>query len=147
MGNLKSGLILEENEKLVMELEAEMWATSSNPIAKMIGSIVKLINFILGNRRKGFVVITDRRVVEIVQFKALWVFNVGRNVKFLLPSSVKEVGYSKEGTCCGCFCQSYHLYYDAFTQRTSVLMSSVDSDAGAQKIVNAFYNAISAAQK
>lgn len=147
MGNLKSGLILEENEKLVMELEAEMWASSSNPIAKLIGSIVKLINLILGNKRKGFVVITDKKVVEIVQYKALWVFNVGRDVKFLLPSSVKEVGYVKEGTFCGCFCQSYRLYYDAFTQRTSVLLTSADCDADAQKIVNAFYNAISAQQK
>ena len=59
---------------------------------------------------------------------------------------MKEVGYFKEGTFCGCFCQSYNLYYDAFTQRTSVLLSSVDSDAEAQKVVEAFYNAISAAQ-
>ncbi len=146
MANLRSGLVLNEDENLVMELEAELWASSSNFIAKIIGSVIKLINLILGNKRKGFVVITDKRVVEIVQFKALWVFNVGRNVKFLLPSSVKEVGYFKEGTLCGCFCQSYNLYYDAFTQRTSVLLSSVDSDAEAQKVVEAFYKAISAAQ-
>lgn len=146
MTNLKSGLVLNEGENLVMELEAELWASSSNFIAKIIGMIIKFINLILGNKRKGFVVITDKRVVEIVEFKALWVFNVGRNVKFLLPSSVKEVGYSKEGTFCGCFCQSYNLYYDAFTQRTSVLLSDIDSEAEAQKVVEAFYKAISAAQ-
>lgn len=145
MANLKSGLILGEGENLVMELEAELWASSSNPIAKMIGSVTKFLNFLLGNRRKGFVVITNKRVVEVVQFKALWVLNAGKNVKYLLPSSVKEVGYTKEGTCFGCFCQSYNLYYDAFTQRTSVLLSDVD-EAGAQKVVDAFYNAISAAQ-
>ena len=145
MANLKSGLILGENEKLVVELEAELWATSSNPIARLIGSIVKLINLILGFKRKGFVVITDKRVVEIIQFQALWVLNTGKNVKYVLPSSVKEVGYTKEGTCFGCFCQSYNLYYDAFTQRTSVLLSDVD-EAGAQKVVDAFYKAISAAQ-
>lgn len=146
MTNLKSGLVLNEEENLVMELEAELWASSSNFIAKIIGMIIKFINLILGNKRKGFVVITDKRVVEIVEFKALWVFNVGRTVKFLLPSSVKEVGYSKEGTFCGCFCQSYNLYYDAFTQRTSVLLSDIDSEAEAQKVVEAFYKAISAAQ-
>lgn len=146
MTNLKSGLVLNEGENLVMELEAELWASSSNFIAKIIGMIIKFINLILGNKRKGFVVITDKRVVEIVEFKALWVFNVGRTVKFLLPSSVKEVGYSKEGTFCGCFCQSYNLYYDAFTQRTSVLLSDIDSEAEAQKVVDAFYKAISAAQ-
>ena len=129
-----------------MELEAELWATSSNFIARIIGTIVRIINLILGNKRQGFIVITDKRVVEIRQFKALWVFNVGKNVKFVLPSSVKEVGYLKDGTLCGCFCQSYHLYYDAFTQRTTVQLSDVDSDAEAQKVVEAFYKAISSAQ-
>ena len=145
MANLKSGLILGEDEKLVVELEAELWATSSNPIALLIGKIIKFINLLFGNKRQGYVVITDKRVVEIIQFKSLWVLNSGKNVKYVLPSSVKEVGYTKEGTCFGCFCQSYNLYYDAFTQRTSVLLSDVD-EAGAQKVVDAFYKAISAAQ-
>ena len=145
MANLKSGLILGEDEHLVVELEAELWAASSNPIAQLIGAVVKFLNLLLGNKRQGYVVITDKRVVEIIQFKALWVLNTGKNVKYLLPSSVKEVGYIKEGTCCGCFCQSYNLYYDAFTQRTSVLLMDVD-EAGALKVVDAFYKAISAAQ-
>lgn len=146
MATLKSGLILAENEHLVVELEAELWATSSNPIALLIGNIVKFLNLLIGFKRKGYVVITDQRVVEIIQFKALWVLNTGKSVKYVLPSSVKEVGYTKEGTCFGCFCQAYNLYYDAFTQRTSVLLSDVD-EAGAQKVVDAFYKAISASQK
>lgn len=146
MEKLKSGLILTEGENLVMELEAELWASSSNPIAKLVGSIVKILNLILGNKRKGYIVITNKRVVEIIQHKALWVLNAGKNVKYLLPSSVKEVGYTKEGTCCGCFCQSYNLYYDAFTQRTSVLLD-VTSEEDAQNIVDSFYKAISSVQQ
>lgn len=146
MGNMKSGLVLAPDEQLVMELEAEMWADSSNPISKIIGSIIRLINLILGYRRKGYLVITNKRVVEFTQFKALWILNVGENVKYLLPSSVKEVGYIKEGTFCGCLCQAYHLYYDSFTQRTSVLLSDVDSNKEAQKVVDAFYNAIFVSQ-
>lgn len=145
MEKLKSGLILQEGEKLVMELEAELWATNSNPLAKLIGLVIKFLNRLIGNTRHGYVVITDRRVIEVIQFKALYVLNAGRNVKFLLPSSIKEVGYTKEGVCCGCFCQAYTLYYDAFTQRTSVLLSDVD-EAGAQKVVDLFYKAIAAAQ-
>lgn len=91
------------------------------------------------------IVITDKRVVEIIQAKACWVFNQGKNVKYVLPSSVKEVGYTKEGSFCGCFCPAFNLYYDAFTQRTSVLLP-VQEEAEAQKIVDAFYKAISAAQ-
>lgn len=128
-----------------MELEAELWAASSNVFARLWGTVIKFVNLLLGNRRKGFLVITNKRVVEVIQFRACWVFNVGKNVRYVLPSSVKEVGYTKEGTCFGCFCQSYNLYYDAFTQRTSVLLT-VDSDAEAQKVVDAFYRAISNAQ-
>ena len=145
MDKLKSGLVLSDGEKLVVELEAELWATSQNPIARMIGEIRKLLALIMGHKRQGYIVITDKRVVEIIQMKMFWVLNVGKNVKYVLPSSVKEVGYTKEGTCCGCFCQAYNLYYDAFTQRTSVLLP-VDEEKEAQDIVDAFYKAISAAQ-
>ena len=145
MANLKSGLILNEGENLVMELEAELWASSQNPLAKLWGSIVKFFNLLLGRRRRGFVVITNQRVVEVIQYKALWVFNVGKDVKYLLPSSIKEVGYTKEGTCLGCFCQSYTFYYEAFTERTSVLLPSNNEDE-AQKVVDSFYKAISKAQ-
>ena len=145
MEKLRSGIVLSEGETLVAELEAELWATSANPLAKLIGQLVKLINLILGNKRKGYVVITNKRVIEVIQFQALWMLNTGKNVKYVLPSSVKEVGYTKEGTVCGCFCQAYSLYYDAFTQRTSVLLSTSD-ESEAQRIVDAFYKAISAAQ-
>ena len=145
MANLKSGLILREDENLVMEPEAELWATSMNPLARLWGSIVRIINLILGNKRKGFIVITDKRVMEITQFKALWVLNAGKDVKYVLPSSVKEVGYTKEGTCFGCFCQQYDLYYESFTQRTSVMLP-VQGEAEAQRVVDSFYKAISAAQ-
>ena len=67
---LKSGLILNEGEKLVIELEAELWATSQNPIAKAIGQIRRAIAGLLGSKREGYIVITDKRVVEIIQAKA-----------------------------------------------------------------------------
>ena len=66
-------------------------------------------------------------------------------MKYVLPSSVKEVGYTKEGTCFGCFCQQYDLYYESFTQRTSVMLP-VQGEAEAQRVVDSFYKAISAAQ-
>ena len=144
MANLKSGIVLNPDENLVMELEAELWATSANPIAKLIGSLRKFLSLLLGFKRKGFLVITDKRVVEIVQAQALWVFNVGKTVRYILPSSVKEVGYYKEGTCLGCFCQSYNFYYEAFTQRTSILLADVDNEEGAQKVVDCFYKALNA---
>ncbi|MBO7159875.1 MAG: hypothetical protein J6V62_00365 [Paludibacteraceae bacterium] len=142
MSKLKSGLLLGEGEEVIMELEAELWAEGSNIIQKIIGQIRKLVNFLLGFKREGFIVITNKRVVEITSYRALWVLNQGREVKILTPGSIKEVGYIKMGMFCGCFCQAYQLYYESFTQRNSVLLSSIDSEDAAQKLVDSFYQAI-----
>jgi len=139
-----SGIMLAENEKLVMEIEAELWATSSNPIAQFIGKIRRIIAMILGFRKTGFLVITDRRVVEISTRIRCWCITVGKEVKYVLPSSVKEIGYTRNATC-GIFCPVYYLYYESFTQRTIVQLKGVD-ESGASKAANAFYAAISAAQ-
>jgi hypothetical protein len=144
MATLKSGVMLAENENLVMEIEAELWASSSNPIARFIGAIYKFFAMIFGIRKKGFVVITDKRVVEVRTNVACWCIPVGRTVKYVLPSSVKEVGYSRKATC-GCFCPRYELYYQAFTEFTPIQLKGAD-EAGALKAANAFYAAIVHAQ-
>jgi len=144
MAILASGVMLAENEKLVMEIEAELWATSSNPIAQLLGKFKRVIAMLLGRRKKGFLVITDKRVVEVSTQIACWCITVGRQVKYVLPSGVKEIGYTRSATC-GCFCPVYYLYYESFTQRTPVQLKGAD-ESGAMKAANAFYAAISAAQ-
>jgi hypothetical protein len=141
MAETKSGIILGEGEKLIVELEAELWATSANPVAQAIGEMRRVIFGLLGFKKKGFMIITDRRVVEMYNQINCYVFNTGKRVKYVLPSSVKEIGYTKKTTC-GFFCPAYYLYYEGFTQSTSILLKEYD-EAGAQKIVDAFYNAIS----
>lgn len=145
MSTLKSGVVLANGENLVIELEAELWATSSNPIARFFGAILKIFYLILGIKQNGYVVLTDKRVIEVRENKACWVFNTAKEIKYVMPSSVKEVGYTKEGTFCGCFCQAYHLYYDAFTQRTSILLKGMHEKETAE-LVDKFYNAISKLQ-
>lgn len=140
---LKSGIVLGENENVVMELEAELWATSQNPIAQIIGQIKKLLGLFLGIKREGFVVITDKRVVEVFQTKACWVLNTGKVVTYLMPNSIKECGYTKEGTVCGCFCQGYTFYYEAWTQKRAILLKDAD-EKEAQSVVDSFYKALQA---
>lgn len=95
---------------------------------------------IIGYRKKSFLVITDRRVVEISSVYNCWVFNTGKEVKYVLPSSVKELGYIKETTC-GVFCPAYYLYYQSTTQSTAIQLSADEKEC--QAIVDAFYNALS----
>lgn len=146
MSNLKSGITLSEGEEMIVELQAELWATSSNIIARIIGAIIRIMALIFfGIRRKGYVVITTQRVIEVRQDIACWCFNNAKHVKYVLPSSVKEVGYMKTGTFLGCCCQAYHLYYDAFTQRTSVLLKGKHEEE-TKALVDLFYKTIRAAQ-
>ena len=140
MEKLKSGFVLTEGENVVVELEAELWATGSNPIQKFFGKIMRLLYMIIGYRKKSFLVITDRRVVEISSVYNCWVFNTGKEVKYVLPSSVKELGYIKEATC-GVFCPAYYLYYQSTTQSTAIQLSADEKEC--QAIVDAFYNALS----
>lgn len=140
MAEIKSGVILIEGEALVAELEAELWATSSNPIAQLLGDITKFISGLLGFKKKGFLVITNQRVVEVFDQINCYVFNTGRTVKYLLPQSIKEVGYAKKATCGFC-CPGFYLYYEGLTQRTQIMLRG-SKDADAQKFVDSFYNAI-----
>ena len=144
MATLESGITLAGDEKLVMEIEAELWASSSNPIAQFLGAIQKFCARILGFRKKGYLVITDKRVVEVSTQNACWCITVGRQIKYVLPSSVKEIGYTKQATCF-CFCPAYYLYYEGFTQRTAILLKGAD-EARALETANAFYAAISRSQ-
>lgn len=43
MAELKSGIILQDGEELVAEIEAELWASSANPIAKALGNIQRIV--------------------------------------------------------------------------------------------------------
>jgi hypothetical protein len=51
------------------------------------------------------------------------------------------VGFAKK-TVCGFLCPSSSLYYGSLTQRISIRLKGYD-EAGAQKVVDAFYKAIS----
>ena len=137
MATLKSGFVLDADEKLVMEIESELWLISTNPILRLLGGLFRFIATILGTKLKAFLIITDRRVIEVNSQVVCWCITTGRQVKYVLPSSVKEIGYNRAGVCC----KVYNLYYQSHTQLSSFVLKKVDED-GAAKAASAFYNAI-----
>ena len=145
MSNLKSGIVLSEGEELILEMEAELWASSSNIIARFFGAISRIVALLFGIKKKGYVVLTNKRVIEVRQNIACWCLNAGKEVKYVLPNSVKEVGYVKVGTFCGCCCQAYSLYYDAFTQRTAIQLKGMHEEETVA-LVNTFYKTIQSAE-
>ena len=108
MTELKSGILLTEGENLVVELEAEMWVTGLNAIDKMFGYIYKFFAMLLGVRKEGYIVITNKRVVEVRKDKIFFVMDNGKTITYLMPNSIKEIGYTKEPTFF-CFCPVYSM--------------------------------------
>jgi len=139
MSSLKSGFTLEEGENLVAEIEAELWARSLNPISQFIGAILQAIYMILGFRHKDFLIITNKRVVEVYNRITCYCINSGRDVTFVLPSSVKEIGYGRKTYDC-CF-TNFFFYYEALTQRKEVRPKNAKEEE-VLRLANAFYNAI-----
>lgn len=145
MAQLKSGVTLREGENLVVELEAELYATAGDPISRFLGKITRFIRYwFLGWRQEGYLIITDQRIIEATKEKSCWCFEIGKHIKYVLPASVKEVGFIKGATffCC---CNAFHLYYDAFTQRTTVQLPT-DDESEAQALVDKIYDIIKSAQ-
>jgi hypothetical protein len=139
---LQSGINLEPGENLVVEIEAELWAQSTNPIAQLFGAIQRFFAAICGFKKKAFLVITDKRVIEVATIIQWYCITTGREVTYVLPSAVAEVGYNKKTTC-GVFCPVYHLYY----KQIAGLVSSTYQLKGAteetaKKTIDAFYAAI-----
>jgi len=137
----KSGIKLADGEEIIIELEAELYATSPNPIAQAIGDIKKIFDRLLGNKRKSYLVVTNKRVIEVYDRIACYCFKIGRHVKYVMPNSVKEIGFTRRASC-GLFCPVYYLYYDAHTQFTSIQLKGAGEEE-ATKAANAFYSAIS----
>ena len=63
----KSGFVLDDGETLLFGVEAELWAGSSNPIMRMIGKIERILNLLVGVKKRGYLLITNKRVIELTQ--------------------------------------------------------------------------------
>lgn len=139
----KSGIILTEGEEIVVELQTEIEnATGTGILATIIRALVKFVNIITGVKYQSWFVITNKRVVEIQSKTVCWVINSDKAIKYVLPSSVTELGYMKEKTCC-CCCDEFDLYYASENSISYIALEGVVKDEQeAQAIVDAFYRVI-----
>lgn len=85
---------LMENETIIAQIEGDAFNDSSNPIAKIIAFIVKIIYLIFGVRIRTYIIATNLRVVQIDKKKILWGLLPGDiSVVTLNKNSIQSVGY------------------------------------------------------
>lgn len=120
---IESGIGLEAGEEVVFELKVtygrSWWQC------------------LLGKKRQGFLVVTNNRIAEVYNEYTCHCCLASRDVKYVIPRSIMEVGYERVGICC----KHIEIYYEALTQKTSFV---VESEETARKLVDAMYHVINA---
>jgi len=138
---MKSKIMPMEGETIIAEIEGEMWAASSNPIARLIGKILKILNLILGIRQAGYLVLTSNRIIFYKKSVALWVFPTFLESSSLLPQAVSSVGYIRKGSFLGCFCPTYYLQILQNNGTEIVIQVKGATETEVVKYANVLYNA------
>ena len=105
----KSQVALMEGEKVEMILEAELYATSTNFIANVLGKIFGIIAKLLGVKSIGFMTVTNKRVIIEKQDFVLWCFNRSGSCSTLMPQSIATVDVANTATFLFCMCKKYVL--------------------------------------
>lgn len=140
--SMKCKIIPMDDENVVMEVEGELWARSSNPIARLIGFICKCIGFVFGYRKSAYMVMTTRRIIFFKKSVLLWCFPTATESYSVLPQAICSVGYTRRGTFLGCFCPMYCLRMVDNSGSITDLQLKGASENETVRYANAMYDAI-----
>ncbi|MDR1106816.1 MAG: hypothetical protein LBL44_10715 [Treponema sp.] len=145
MTPLKSGIDLLENESLTLEIDAELYITSRCAVLRFLQGIIRFFAQILGFRKRGFLVVTNKRVVEIYNQIIFWIINIRKYVNSVPLCKIdKEVDYVKKGTFAFLF-RAYQLYYQRSWRRVYVILRGLD-EKEVHQVSNAVYKTLEPVQ-
>lgn len=137
---MASNVKLIPGEQIAFELEADFWNVGNNPIQKAFGKFFKTVAKIFGYKIRGFLTVTNMRVIETKDEIRCYCIPISRTTKVVLPHSIKEVGYTMEKIC-GIFFENYYFYYEGLTQATLIQIQD-GTDEKLMDYVQKFYEAI-----
>ena len=111
MTTLKSGFPLQDGERFVLEIESRLYMTSSFFIFRLLWDFIRPLLQILGFCRRGFLIVTDRRFIEVYSQKIFWIIKIRRNVKSIpLRNICGTVEIVRKGRFLF-FARAYHIFY------------------------------------
>jgi hypothetical protein len=135
MAVLESGIVLAEGEELISEIVAEMFPRGNGLLGKLISGCQKLIAKLTGTKLKGYMVVTNKRVIVITDSIVCWCVNVSHSVDYIFAHHVRSLGYQRAPTC-GLFCPEYSIYLTTFTSGWEFVVKGAD-EASISKAVGA----------
>jgi len=112
MVSLNSGFPLQKDERLIVEVESKLYMTSPYFLLRFIWGMIRPTLQILGIRKSGYLIVTDKRLIEYYVHTFFWFIKFRRYAESVSLKDVKmNVHYVKKGTFLF-FCRAFQICYD-----------------------------------
>jgi len=112
MAVLNSGFPLQDNENLVLEIESKLYMTSPWLFCRFLWGCIRPILQILGFYRKGYLIVTNKRLVEYYVQTIFWFIKFRRYAEcFSLKKIDGNIHWVKKGRFLF-FARAYQVCYD-----------------------------------
>ena len=108
----RSMVTLLPGEEAKVILEANMYAAQEGLIWNIILFIVRIIETLLGMRRRGILTVTNKRVILEGYQTFLCCFEKSRFVVTIMPQAVASVDFDCNSLCC-CLCKRWRFIITA----------------------------------
>jgi len=141
MASLNSGFPLLENEQLVLEIESKLYMTSPWLPLRFLWGLIRPILQILGFHRKGYLIATNKRLVEYYTQTIFWFIKIRKFVECVSLKKIKgNVQWTKKGTFLF-FCRAYQISYNRPWYRVYFILKGKEEEE-VNKIVNLLNQAV-----
>ncbi|MCL2763999.1 MAG: hypothetical protein FWD40_01805 [Treponema sp.] len=145
MVSLKSGFPLLEDERLILEIESKLYMTSPWLPLRFIWGIIRPFLQILGFKRSGYLIATDKRFIEFYTQTIFWLIKFRKYSESISLKKIKgNIHWVKKGRFLF-FCRAYQVCYNRPWWRVYFILKGKEED-DANKIINLLNQAVCSAQ-
>ena len=89
-------VVLMDNEQIKCQIEGNAYTDSPNPMIKLIIAIFRILSIILGVKLRTYIVITNKRIIQVDKRTVLWgIIPADTSVVTLNKRTIQSVGYAK----------------------------------------------------
>lgn len=93
MATIKEFIPLED-EVILTQIEGDAFNDSPNPIAKLIGAVMRILYMIIGIKLRTYIIATNKRIVQIEKKTIFWGMLAGDTAVYTLnKNNIQFVGY------------------------------------------------------
>ena len=86
--------LLKEGETVTASLQGNSFTTDSNPLARLMAAVVRIIALITGSPTRTTIICTNKRLIIENAQKMLWVLDYSADIVAVAPRGVMTTGYN-----------------------------------------------------